>query len=155
MEEILNANTPAKFEARNLRPKFRRLKSGDIFLIELELAEEAWNQLRTVPENALLETVLWWHDGDPPLEQPKPVKESKGPHGAYWHEMFRAGFQNYPDLIEVLDCAGPQIKLRLHDLFQVHSLNEVSPAQFEDFCAGKGLHSLITLSRQAQAKIAA
>jgi hypothetical protein len=81
--------------------------------------------------------------------------EPKGPHGDYWHEMFRAGFQNYPDLIEVLDCAGPQIKLRLHDLFEVHSLNEVSPAVFEDWCAGKGLHSLITLSRQAQAKIAA
>lgn len=151
-EEILQPNQPAKFEGRNLRPKFRRLKSGDIFLIEQEVTEEVWNQLRTVPETALTENVLWWHDGDP-IEQPKLVKEPKGPHSAYWSELFRRGFQNYPDLIEVLDCAGDQVRLRLHDVFKVDSLTHVSPAQMEDWLASEGLHSLISLSRQVRAKL--
>lgn len=81
------------------------------------------------------------------------VDTEKGEHGLYWNLLFRKGFQNYPDLIEVLDCAGDQIRLRLHDIFEVDSLSKVSPAQFEDWLASEGLHSLITLSRQAQAKL--
>lgn len=83
----------------------------------------------------------------------KPKKEPKGPHSDYFRYLFRHGFQNYPDLIEVLGCAGDQIRLRLHDVFDVDSLSKVSPQEFEDWCTSEGLHSLIMLSRQAQAKL--
>lgn len=162
--EILPANQPAKFEARNMRPKFRRLKAGDIFLAEIEIEESVWNQLRTVPENALLEVVLWHHDGDPdPAVKPEktakyhyeqPDKVEKGEWGTYWQQMFKRGFQNYPDLIQVLNCAGDQIRLRLHDVFSTDTLTTVSPTDFERFLESEGLTSLVTLSRQAQASIA-
>ena len=152
-EEILQPNTPVKFAARNMRPKFRRLKSGDIFLVEYEVEEEIWDSLRTVPEIALLDMVLWHHDGD--AEPDEPTKQPKGPHSFYWKELFRCGFQNYPELIQVLDCVGPQIKMRLHDIFEVDSLSKVSPEQLEGWVDSEGLHSLVTLSRQPQAKVAA
>ena len=87
--------------------------------------------------------------------KPIQVDTSKGEHGLYWNWMFRKGFNNYPDLIEVLECAGDQIRVRLHDVFQVDSLSQVSPEMFEQYLKEEGLHSLITLSRQAQAKLAA
>lgn len=159
-EEILQPNTPVKFAARNMRPKFRRLKSGDIFLVEYEVEEEVWNSLRTVPENALLENVLWHHDGDPAQVEvstpAKPKKAPSGPFSAYWSRMFAKGFNNYPALIETLDCAGDQIRLRLHDIFQVDTCSDISPTEFEAWMESEGeekFASLITLSRQAQARV--
>lgn len=83
----------------------------------------------------------------------KPRKEPKGPHSGYWQNLFKAGFNNYPDLIETLQCGGDQIRLRLHDVFEVDSLSKVSPEMFEQYLKEEGLHSLITLSRQAQSKL--
>lgn len=169
-EEILQPNQPAKFSGRNIRPRFKRLKAGDIFVVDFEVTEDVWNQLRTVPENALLEVVLWHHDGDPdpaakPEPEPKPEKDAKyhyeqpdkvekGEFGPYWQQMFKKGFNNFPDLIELLGCAGDQIRLRLHDVFSTDTLTTVSPDDFERFLEEEGLTSLITLSRQAQQHLA-
>lgn len=154
----LQPNQPIRFEGRNARPGFRRLKTGDIYTLNIEITEDDWNSLKTVPENALLEVVLWHHDGDPDptakAEQPKTQPKERGEHGAYWNQMFKKGFQNYPDLIQVLSCTGDQIRLRLHDVFSTDTLTTVSPTDFERFLESEGLTSLVTLSRQAQAQVA-
>src|SRR6476620_7463361 len=106
-EELLQPETPVKFASRNMKPSFRRLKrAGDIFLIEIEIEELVWDAMRTVPENAIWENVSWWHYGDSEAEDAKPEKESKGPHRDFWHYLFKHGFQNFPDLIQVLECTG-------------------------------------------------
>lgn len=172
-EEILQPETPAKFGARNLRPKFRRLRAGDLFLIEMECEESIWNTLRTVPENALLEVVLWHHDGDPdpaakPAEngkpekvendgyrynKPKPEPVEKGPHSGYWRGLFQNGFQNFPDLRQVLNVNEPkQVKDALHEHLGCTSLTTIAPSVFELWLQGHGLDALITLSRQVQAR---
>jgi hypothetical protein len=165
---VLQPNQPAKFEARNLRPKFRRLKAGDIFLIECEVEEAVWNQLRTVPEDALLGVVLWHTDGDPePSAKPeaveprpkaeKPAKEPAGPYGRYWNRMFANSFYNWPDLLEVLDCTANSDEVRkcLHVAFDARSLTNVGPRQWEEWIQAKGLpEGLITLSRNCEAQAA-
>lgn len=84
----------------------------------------------------------------------KSKKAPSGPFSAYWSRMFAKGFNNYPALIETLDCAGDQIRLRLHDMFKVETCSDISPAEFEAWMKSEGeelFASLITLSRQAQA----
>lgn len=149
-DEILQPNTPVKFAARNMRPKFRRLKAGDIFLVEYEVDESVWNSLRTVPENALLETVLWHHDGDPePHDQPAP--EPKGPYSGFWRIMVIKGVTSYPDLQEKLDVTHDHVWDALHGEFNVKSMSNVSPRQWETWVTENGLHEgLITMSRNAE-----
>lgn len=158
-EEILPPNKPATFEARNMRPRYKRLKAGDIFLVEIECAESVWNQLRTVPENALLEVVLWHHDGDPdPAAKPapertpaKPKKEPAGPYGFYWEAMHHKDFTSFPDLQEALNCSAEQVHRELQGFFDTESLSTVSPRQFEGFVTDHGLNEgLITKSRNAE-----
>ena len=88
---------------------------------------------------------------DKPVKQ---KKEPKGPHSEFWQQQFRKGFNNYPDLIEKLECAGDQVRLRLHDVFETDSLSKVSPEDWEQWLESEGLFSLITLSRQAQQHLA-
>jgi hypothetical protein len=150
-DEILQPNTPVKFASRNMRPKFRRLKAGDIFLVEYEVEESVWNSLRTVPEDALIENVLWHHEGDPePHDKPPP--KPKGPYSRYWRQMFRQGFNNFPDLIQVLECTGDQVRLKLHGIFEAESLSAIAPGRFEKWLQEHNLEALVTLSRQAQQK---
>jgi hypothetical protein len=154
--------TPIKFRG-SFAPIMSAIKIGpEITRLTIDVPKS--EQLNAVGLQALLESPLLFSvmaDDSPAstrIERPddKPNgKPKKGEHGAYWSVMFKAGFQNYPDLIQVLDCAGDQVRLRLHDIFETDSLTNVSHAQFEDWCAGEGLHSLITLSRQARAKLAA
>lgn len=155
---ILQPDTPFKYTSRNPRTSYRKLKRGEIFLVEHEIEESVWNQIRTLPENAIIENVSWYHDGDSPASQtitvevePKPEPKEKGPYSLYWHRMFKNGFYNYPPLIQKLECTGDQIRLRLHDVFQVKTLSDVSPEIFEGWMEQEPelFASLITMSRLA------
>lgn len=150
MSEIIQPNQLVEIDARNPRPGFKRLKAGDIFLWNLELLEDDWNRLRTIPDNALLTIILKWSDGDPEPEQAASKPES-GPHSGYWRRMFRQGFQNSRDLWQVLgvDSVGAA-KEQLHAEFEVDSLSNVSPETFEGWCDAHNLHQTITQSRTAQ-----
>jgi hypothetical protein len=156
---ILQPNTPIKFEARNPRPAFRRLKTGDIYTINLEVDEETWASLKTMPDNAIIELVGWFHDGDgqtdaQPEEKPKKEKAPKGEYGPYWAAMFRAGFNANRDLIGVLNCSeAGEVKDALKAYFEVQSLTMIAPPVFEQFCAHYVMHGLVTLSRQCAAKV--
>jgi hypothetical protein len=159
MSGILPQNTPVKFEARNPRPAFRRLKTGDIYTINLEVDEETWASLKTMPDNAIMELVGWWHDGDgvtdaAPEEKPKKEKVQKGEWGGYWAAMFRANFHANLDLISILNCSeAGEVKDALKAYFQVQSLTTVAPPVFEQFCSHYVMHGLVTLSRQCAAKV--
>ena len=77
---ILMARQPFRFEARNYRGKHKRLKSGNIWLAEIEIDRETWDTLDTVPDGAIFEIVGWWSDGDPtgaekPAAAPAPAGE--------------------------------------------------------------------------------
>lgn len=169
-EAILQPHQPAKFQSRNMRPKFRRLRAGDLFLVEQEVEESVWNQLRTVPEDAIIENVIWWHQGDDGVpvtsvlaaetieqaqKQPaKNGKPEKGPHGAFYTGLFKQGFQNSMELLQVLGVEQPgQVKDALHTVFQTDTLTTIQPERFMEWAEQSGLNSLVTMCRQIQAKV--
>ena len=165
-DEILQPNQPVKFQSRNMRPKFRRLRAGDIFLIEYEVEEAVWNQLRTVPEDAIIENVTWFHDGDGPTTDSilaaetitKATKDNgkpeKGIYGGYWQQMFKQGFNNFPDLVAVLECESKNVRTVLRDVFHTESLTHIGPQIFNKWAESQQLHSLVTLSRNAEQQAA-
>lgn len=112
---ILMARQPARFEARNCRGKHKRLKSGSIWLIEMEVDRETWDLLDTMPDNALLETVLWWSDGDPTGTE-KPTAKKLPPT----HDPDRES-EPYPDAFDGVaeaypDSDGPAQPLPLPEI---------------------------------------
>lgn len=86
----------------------------------------------------------------------KPKAEKlRGPYGRYWQAMYKHGALNSPDLPAALNTSETgekAIKQAIKDWFDVSSLTFLSPATFEDFCEHGQLHSLITISRQAEAE---
>ena len=149
--EILAANTPAQFTGRNVRPKFRRLRSGDLWTIEIEIEESVWQSLRTIPETAFIEITLWHHDGDTPEQStPKINENEKGPWGDYWHSLFRDGLSYSLEIREVLNCEPKDVRTKLHEVFQVSTLTNVSPDRFVTWLNQKRLFGLVTLSRQVE-----
>lgn len=170
-EPLLQSKTPCEIVGRNFRRGYREPQIGKVYTIQFEVDKETWDACELVPKTALIKGVLWWEseeseqevqpetekapvrDNSEKASHPPPAVIQPGPHGQYWSGMYRKGFINYPDLIEVCGCAGDQIRLRLHDMFEVSSLTEISPQAFEDWCASEALHSLITLSRQVRAKL--
>jgi hypothetical protein len=164
MSEILQPNVPRKFEGRNIRTPKRSGATNDLYLVQFEITREAWESLETIPKTALLEGVIWFHDGDP-IEQTngKPAKEKKakkerGPWGSFWKKMFahhatdKEQFFNHPDLHTVLNLVAPvtleQAKGALHEAFDVDSMTFISPTQFTEWCIANELHSLATLAQR-------
>lgn len=163
-EEILQPNKPFKYTSRNPRTSYRQLKRGEIFLLEIEVEEEIWNAVRTLPKNALIENISWFHDGD--NAEPEPIlgtlesPEKKGMYGSYWRFMHRpdqhgANFTTFPDLQQVLGVETKDVHAALRTRLDVSSLTFVSPRQFEKFVEDNGLsQGLITMSRQCEVKAA-
>lgn len=161
---LLQPNTPVKFASRNMHPSFKRLKAGDIFLIQVEVEESVWDSFRTVPDTALWENVAWWHDGDTPAAEaitvpeesevkPEKPKREKGPYSGYWQQMFKAGFYNQVDLLEAIDSPpdADKVRLSLHRVFETDTLTAVGPRQFEEWVQAQALpESLAVMSRQAE-----
>lgn len=174
MIPLLQAKNPCEIEGRNFKRHYTEPSIGKVYRLSFEVDKETWDACELIPKTALIKGILWW-EADEELPQPGPhpeencvdsecpihgtrepkPKEPKGPYSYYWEQLFRHGFNNFPDLIEVLECAGDQVRLRLHDVFNVPSLSQVSPEQFEQWCESENLISLITLSRQARLAVAA
>lgn len=155
-EGIIQPNEPVTFQARNPYPKFTRLKSGDCYKVTLEVSEEDWNKLKTMPVNAILEVMLWHHDGDGvSVEEATGAKEkpAKGMYGAYWQAMFASGFHQSPDIQQALRVEkAEQVKEALHQLFDIDSLTYLAPRSFEEWADHNYLSMQVTLSRQAAIK---
>jgi hypothetical protein len=164
--ELMQQNQEYEFEARNPRPGYKRLKAGDIFTWNLEVGEEVWAALKTLPDNAIIDVRFYYHEGDEPqpdestepidlrIKAPRKKDAPKGEFSRYWQEMFKAGFHNMHDLQQMLECEKPEdVKGKLKELFNVTSLTFVSDGEFETWCYDYGLTAIITLSRQASAKV--
>lgn len=164
-EELLQPNTPVKFSARNPYPAYRKLRGGDCYKLTVEVEEKVWNQLKTLPVGAILDVVMWFHDGDTPdpldkeekpqpEEKPKKERPVKGPYSAYWQAMYRRGFQFDKDLQQALKLADPElVKEGLKEQFVAESLTDIAPDTFETWADKAELHSLVNLSRQVAAKV--
>lgn len=179
---LLAEKTPCEIEARNFKRHYTEPAIGKVYRLSFEVDKEAWDACELIPKSATIKGVIWWESEGadfvpsvPPqaVKEPEPIKteddgyryngaEKKkkkapsGPFSAYWSRMFAKGFNNYPALIETLDCAGDQIRLRLHDVFKVETCSDISPTEFEEWMKSEGeetFASLITLSRQAWAKV--
>ncbi len=168
MSDIFPPNKPATFSARNIRTHYNRRKIGEVFHIDIEVEESVWNQLRTVPENALIEIVAWWHEGDtassqipieskpekPAVKSEKSAKES-GPYSEFWRIMVVRGVRTYPDLQECLDATPEHVWEALHAVFETETMSTVSPRQWEAWVTENGLSDgLITMSRNAEIQAA-
>lgn len=130
---IAQVGKPVQLTWRNRRATTKENTKGEFFcLIQFEFDEEAWGFLKTIPRNANGEMVIWVTDVG--MESEKPKKEPKGPHGAFWRELFLSGFVNCPGVKEAIEglretaCEDPWKDL-LHGLFGVRgaSLAVVSP----------------------------
>lgn len=169
---LLQEKQPQRFEGRNIRTPKRSGATNDIYLIQFEITREAWESLESIPKNALLEGIIWFHYGDDEAtpaekekaaEKPKREKKPPKPHGEfgrYWQAMFKRGALNHPGLRQALDIpddvTGEQtVKEALRARFGVESLTFIAPPLFEAFCDDGNfserlnLASLITMSRQA------
>lgn len=159
-EAILQPKQPYRFEARNPFPKFNRLRGGDCYKITVEVTESDWERLKTLPPNALLEVVLWHHDGDEEVKEEKPKKEpkAKGPYGRFWQAMFRdAAFHNNPDVHQVLNLSTPataeEVKNALKEQLNTDSLTFISPTDFGAWAADNNLMTVVNQVRQMAAKV--
>jgi len=82
----------------------------------------------------------------------KPAR-CKGPHSAYWHQVFKGGLHTWPEFQELFGCQWDEVKEKLHQVFNCKSLAEVSPERFEAWIELTGLpEGMITKSRNAQAR---
>ena len=141
--ENLQQNQPVEFEARNFRPGYKRLQAGDCYLANVEVDEETWNTLKTIPRSALLKIILYWHEGDA-----EPM-QTKGIHGDFWQAMFKKGALNSLDLHQVLNVMpGADPKGYLHKVFETDSLTHVSPEQFAEWATNNHLHALAAMANQ-------
>src|SRR5262245_37081829 len=88
---IAQVDKPVQLTWRNRRVKTRENSDGVFFLIELEIEEDSWGFLKTIPRNANGEMVIWVTDVGMTVEKPKKAKASKGPYGQLWNELFLGG----------------------------------------------------------------
>jgi hypothetical protein len=162
MSEILQPNTPRNFEGRNIRTPKRSGATNDLYLVQFEITREAWEDLETIPKNAVLGGVIWYNDGeDDPIElsikPPRKKDAPKGEHGAYWNILCKDGLFNNRDLQTAIEAELGVAELTdyeqgLRDVFQVTSRTFIKPIDFEQFLGRYNLAGLITKSRQAVEK---
>ena len=172
---MVPANVPFNFEGLDMRPAFRAGQGGEhTYSVSIMVTEEMWESLKTIPRHHIIGGVLFWTSGDPvgnekPIED-KPAKEPKqkkppkpkGDFGAYWEILVgHNSIFNHPDLQSVMpmnmgsfdESVWTGYKDCLKAVFEVDSLTFISPEQFEKFLEDKGLFNVVTISRQAVAKL--
>jgi hypothetical protein len=161
-EGNVQPNIPVKFAGRNIRTPKRSGSVNDIYLVQFEIDRESWEAMESIPKTSIIEGVLWHHDGDGKTvdevlakQKQAKAKPIKGPHSAYWQEMFKAGFHFNRDLHTALQVAEAEsVKDAVKNYFSIESLTYLSPNEFEDFLKFANLDSVVTLSRQAAVKAA-
>lgn len=165
MTPLLQERNPCEIEGRNFKRHYTEPAIGKVYRISFEVEKDIWDACELIPKSATIKGVLWYESEgeDFKPEHPKencpdsdcPIHGTKGPHGAYWQGLFKHGFYNQLDLMEVLDIAADseQARLALHEHLKTTSLTLVSPSEFEEWCKANELTSLITLSRQVVARL--
>lgn len=166
--EMIPPDSPFQFEGLDLRPSFRASSDGShIYSINVMVTEQVWNALKTIPRHRIIGGVLYWHDGDEPesddapldlkIKKPRKADQPKGEWGKYWAILVgKNAIFKHPDLLQVLSDRHPHQpdpEQALRDEFQVSSRTFISPERFESWLASYGLDGLVSLSRQAVAKI--
>jgi hypothetical protein len=133
---IAQIDKPVQLTWRNRRVKTRENDGGVFFLVEVEVDEESWGFLKTIPRNASGEMVVWVTEVGMITERPKREKNPKEKtiYGAIWKELVLAGFFNCPGVRETINAASVQVGETPHQLmrkvFGVESLSrEVGPEQ--------------------------
>lgn len=105
---IARVDKPVQVTWRNRRVKTRENNDGVFFLVEMEVDEETWGFLKTIPRNANGEMVIWVTDvgmiTEKPKKEPGKPKESKGPYGQLWRELYLSGFVNAPGVREAVEA---------------------------------------------------
>ena len=152
---LLQAKNPCEIEGRNFRRGYREPAIGKVYTIQFEVDKDLWDACELIPKTATVKGVMWWEAEAVEPEQEAKRNGSKGEYGGYWRllRIPHNDICNWPDLQEVLNCERDQVWERLHEAFDTSTMATVSPSQFEDWANSKGLHSLITLSRQVRAKL--
>lgn len=155
-------------EFNNFRRVHRNRADGELFAIELEIAEEDWHYLADFPRDAIGDMVLRWMEravAEDRASQRQPraqqrqskPKRAKGGHAAMWECLFAStNFRGSTLLLDALDIHQPsEIKAALYRIFNPpedpeRSLSFVSADEFIRWLDSKGLASLVTLVRNAE-----
>lgn len=150
---LLQAKTPCEIEGRNFRRGYREPAIGKVYTIQFEVDKETWDACELVPKTALIKGVLWWEqETAEQVAQPEPKrKEPAGPYAYYWERMCKHNVKTWPELQELLDCTYEQVWDCLHKAFEVETMADVSPRQWEAWVNANGLpENLITMSRKSE-----
>jgi hypothetical protein len=146
---IAQVDKPVQLTWRNRRVKTRENDGGVFFLVEVEVDEESWGFLKTIPRNASGEMVVWVTEIGMITEKPKKERKQKDPKGPfsfmweYLHPNGRhegRGFVSLPGVREaILDARYAEtedIWKILHRLFDAETLATIGPdavlAKFPD-----------------------
>src|SRR5262245_35589716 len=125
---IAQINKPVQLTWRNRRVKTKENNDGVFFLVEVEVDEEAWGFLKTIPRNADGEMLIWITDiGMVAEKKPTKPKGPKGPYSYFWEFIHNSGFLTFPNVFEALEAIRltPQEdswKDLLHRFFNVKTL---------------------------------
>jgi hypothetical protein len=132
---IAQVDKPVQLTWRNRRVKTRENDGGVFFLVEMEIDEESWGFLKTIPRNANGEMVIWMTEIGMVEEKPKKPKV-KTPYGDMWQELLHRnlGFEYIPSVADALEDARQSPDEDAHTLmrkvFGVESLSlSVGPEQ--------------------------
>lgn len=104
---IAQVDKPMQLAWRNRRVKTRENDGGVFFLVEIEVDEDSWGFLKTIPRNANGEMVIWVTEVGMVTEKPKKEKKpkEKTPHGDMWNWLLHRdlGFQYIPSVADALE----------------------------------------------------
>jgi len=156
---IAQINQPIELSWNNRRIRTKENEKGEMFhFLELEIDEETWGWMKTVPRTAMGEMVFWITEiGIIPEKkaprQKKPPKQPAGPWNHFWSRLLYVDhFQHCAGVKETIQAvidANPDIlekplkdraREALRRLFKVDHISTVSPDQaMQMFPAGNAL----------------
>lgn len=144
---IAQINQPMELSWNNRRIRSKEDNEGQMFyFLELEIDQETWDWMKTVPRAATGEMVFWITEITMPNKkaprQKKPKKQPAGPHNHFWSRLLYVDhFQHCAGVKEVIQAiidANPDIlekplkdraREALRRLFKVDHISTVSPEQ--------------------------
>lgn len=152
---LLQAKQPCEIEGRNLKRAYREPAIGRVYEIKFEVDKDLWDAFELIPRTAVIKGVLWYEpEYAEEAAPPQDGEPERGPHGWFYRLLFKQGFQNSFEILEVLEVERPdQVKEALYKVFSVNTLTKVSPARFEEWANKVGLVSLVSMCRSVISKV--
>jgi hypothetical protein len=162
---IAQINQPVEVTWNNRRVRTKENEKGEMFyFLEVEIDEETWGWMKTVPRAAMGDMIFWVTEiGLVPEKKPrskKPPKTPSGPYNHFWSRLLYIDqFQHCPGVKEVIQAvidANPTImekpiKGRAHEalrrLFKVDHLSTVSPDQAIKMFPSGNASSMVATAR--------